>query len=155
MPLMHATVFDIDTRAIESMRNVASNTMSLPLYIHDGFNLGRFSQFAANRTDFVVQDHHSYFVFTPSDSAEPASQHTSDVKGPISKSFTDASFKERRNLFIGEWSCALTSDSMAHEADPDQARRDFCRGQMDVYANAAAGWSFWCKVFFSFFKFLY
>ncbi|KAG6899493.1 hypothetical protein C0993_009715 [Termitomyces sp. T159_Od127] len=131
------------TRAIESMRNVTSTSVSLPLYIHDGFNLDRFSQFAANRTDFVVQDHHSYFVFTPSDSSEPASQHTSDIKGPISKSFTDASFKERRNLFIGEWSCSLTPDSMANEADPDQARKDFCRGQMDVYANAAAGWSFW------------
>ncbi|KAG6890384.1 hypothetical protein C0992_001775 [Termitomyces sp. T32_za158] len=134
---------DFYTRAIESMRNFTSNSMSLPLYIHDGFNLERFSQFAANRTDFVVQDHHSYFVFTPSDSSEPASQHTSDVKGPISKSLADASSKERRNLFIGEWSCALTTDSMAHEADPDQARREFCSGQMDVYANAAAGWSFW------------
>ncbi|KAG5728300.1 putative dolichyl-phosphate-mannose--glycolipid alpha-mannosyltransferase [Termitomyces sp. T112] len=135
---------DFYTRAIESMRNATSNsTLSLPLYIHDGFNLERYSQFVANRTDFVVQDHHSYFVFTPSDSSEPASQHTSDIKGPISKSFVDASLKERGNLFIGEWSCALSSDSMAHEADPDQARRDFCSGQMSVYANAAAGWSFW------------
>ena len=138
---------ETDTRAIESMRSVSSNlTSSLPFYVHDAFNLQSFSQFVANRTDFIVQDHHSYFVFTPSDSSEPASQHTTDIKGPISKSFSDVKSLDRGNLFIGEWSCALTSDSMAHEAKPDQARRDFCHGQMDVYANAAAGWCFWCMI---------
>ncbi|KAG6919916.1 hypothetical protein DXG01_013265 [Tephrocybe rancida] len=137
---------NVYTRMIAAMRNVstpAANSASFPLYIHDGFDLERFDAFGSNRTDFIVQDHHSYFVFTPSDQNEPASQHTSDVKGPIFKSFADASSKERRNLVIDEWSCALTPESIAHEADKDQARRDFGKGQMDMYSATAAGWSFW------------
>ncbi|KAG6853441.1 hypothetical protein C0991_004366 [Blastosporella zonata] len=142
---------DVYTRMIGSMRNVSPSTAaadpaSFPLYIHDGFDLDRFDAFGANRTDFVVQDHHSYFVFTPSDQNEPASQHTGDIRGPISQAFSDASSKERRNLVIDEWSCALTPESISNEPDKDQARRDFGKGQMDVYAATTAGWSFWSYV---------
>ena len=116
---------------------------NLPLYIHDGFDLERFSAFVASRSDFVVQDHHSYFVFTPSDASEPASGHTSDVQGGIADSLRQASVQERRNLVVDEFSCALTDGSLQDEPDPDQARQDFCTGQIGMYANATAGWSFW------------
>lgn len=119
--------------------------LSLPLYVHDGFDLQRFSDYVANRTDFVVQDHHSYFVFTPSDEREPASQHTIDIQGPISDMLAGASQKQRRNLVVDEWSCALTPQSISQEPNKDQARKDFGKGQMDVYTNTTAGWSFWCK----------
>ena len=112
--------------------------------MHDGFDLQRFSDFIAKRDDFVVQDHHSYFVFTPSDDEEPATEHTSDIKGATAASLANASAQQRRNLVVDEWSCALTMDSLAHESDPDAARRDFCIGQMAVYANTTAGWAFWC-----------
>lgn len=115
----------------------------LPLYIHDGFDLERFSAFVANRQDFVVQDHHSYFVFTPSDASEPASDHLSDIQGSIGDSVRQAAYQERRNLVVDEFSCALTDDSLRDEPDPDQARQDFCTGQLEIYANATAGWSFW------------
>ena len=100
----------------------------------------------ANRTDFVVQDHHSYFVFTPQDNAEPASQHTLDVNSSIADTLQTASSRQRRNLVIDEFSCALTGDSLKDEADPDQARMEFCTGQAEVYANTTAGWSFWGKL---------
>ncbi|KAG6845717.1 hypothetical protein H0H87_004983 [Tephrocybe sp. NHM501043] len=137
---------DVYTRMIEAMRQVSipsANAASFPLYLHDGFDLGRFDAYGANRTDFIVQDHHSYFVFTPSDQNEAASEHTKDVHGPIYKAFAEASSKERRNLVIDEWSCALTAESIANEPDKDQARRDLGKGQMDVYAATSAGWSFW------------
>lgn len=134
----------LDGRAISSVRAASPADVSLPLYVHDGFDLGRSSQWIANRTDFVVQDHHSYFVFTPSDAAEPASQHTSDIQTNVADSLAGASVQEHRNLIIGEWSCALTSQSISNESDKGKARRDFCTGQMGVYTNVTAGWSFWC-----------
>lgn len=126
------------------MRQTSPTAAAFPIYLHDGFDLQRFSDFIANRTDFVVQDHHSYFVFTPSDDEEPATEHTSDIKGAIAGSLAKASAQQRRNLVVDEWSCALTAESLLHESDPDGARRDFCTGQMIVYANDTAGWGFWC-----------
>lgn len=133
----------IDTQAITTMRAVYPNATNFPLYLHDGFDLDRFSNYVANRPDFVVQDHHSYFVFTSQDDAEPASQHTSDIGGGIADSLQAASNSQHRNLVIDEFSCALTSDSLKNETDPDQARMEFCTGQTEVYGNATAGWSFW------------
>ncbi|KAH7915012.1 glycoside hydrolase superfamily [Hygrophoropsis aurantiaca] len=134
---------DFYAKAITTMRQVSPIANSFPLYIHDGFDIDRFSDFIANRTDFIVEDHHSYFVFTPSDDSEPASQHKGDVDGPIASSLLAASNKARRNLVIDEWSCALTDKSLSTQKDPARARKDFCMGQMDVYANISAGWGFW------------
>jgi glucan 1,3-beta-glucosidase len=130
------------------MRQVSPEAATFPLYLHDGFDLARFSNYIANRTDFVVQDYHSYFVFTPSDGAEPASQHTSDIESTVSDSLSNASSRQHRNLVVDEWSCALTPQSMLNEADQTTARKDFCTGQMKVYANTTAGWSFWCMSLF-------
>jgi glucan 1,3-beta-glucosidase len=128
------------------MRQV-SQAASFPLYIHDAFDLQRFSDYVANRDDFVVQDHHSYFVFSPSDNSEPATEHTGDIEGAIAGSLAKASIQQRRNLVVDEWSCALSADSLARESDPDAARKEFCTGQMNVYANNTAGWGFWCTLF--------
>lgn len=130
-------------QAITAMRAVSPQAATLPLYVHDGFNLQQFSDYVSNRSDFVVQDHHSYFVFTPQDSAKPAKQHTSDIATGTNRSLSHASVHERRNLIIGEWSCALTDESLANEDDRDEARRQFCTGQMEVYTNTTAGWAFW------------
>ncbi|KAF8546974.1 glycoside hydrolase [Imleria badia] len=131
------------TKAITAMRQRSTGGPNLPLYIHDGFNLEKYSTYLAARSDFVVEDHHSYFVFTPADESEPASQHTGDVKGPISGDLGTADTKDRDNLVIGEWSCALTDQSLSTQRDPDEARRQFCTTQMGVYTNMSAGWSFW------------
>ncbi|KAL1749229.1 glycoside hydrolase superfamily [Schizophyllum fasciatum] len=127
-------------RAIETLRQISP---TFPLYIHDGFDLELFSDYIAKRTDFVVQDNHSYFVFSPQDAAEPASQHTNDVQTGVAERFARASNQERRNLIIGEWSCALTPDSLSPEQDQEAARKDFCSHQADVYTNSTAGWAFW------------
>ncbi|TRM70447.1 glycoside hydrolase superfamily [Schizophyllum amplum] len=127
-------------RAIQTLRQISP---TIPLYIHDGFNLEQFSDYVSKRVDFVVQDNHSYFVFTSEDATESASDHTNDVQTGVAERFVQASTQERRNLIIGEWSCALTPDSLSGEQDADAARRDFCTHQMDVYTNSTAGWAFW------------
>ncbi|KAI0636795.1 glycoside hydrolase [Trametes polyzona] len=134
---------DFYSRAISTMRQVGPAAKALPLYIHDGFDLEQYSNFVANRTDFVVQDHHSYFVFTSSDATEPASQHTKDIQSSVSDSLLAASDRQRRNLVVDEFSCALTDQSLAGEADPEAARKAFCTGQMEIYQNETAGWAFW------------
>lgn len=127
------------------MRQADPAAASFPLYLHDGFDLQRFSDFVANRSDFVVQDHHSYFVFTPSDEAESVAGHIEDVRTSISTDLAQASARQRRNLVVDEFSCALSPESLAEESDPDGARREFCEGQMDLYQNQTAGWAFWGK----------
>ncbi|TFK91226.1 glycoside hydrolase family 5 protein [Polyporus arcularius HHB13444] len=134
---------DFYARAITTMRSTSPAAMEFPLYLHDGFDLMRFSDFVANRTDFVVQDHHSYFVYTASDASESASHHTQDVHDFIAKDLGAASDHQRRNLVVDEFSCALTDQSLSGEDDPDAARRGFCEGQMEIYQNETAGWAFW------------
>ena len=133
-----------DTNAMDAMRQKSTGEIDLPLYIHDGFNLQQYSTFVSQRPDFVVEDHHSYFVFSTADQSEPASQHTSDIQGSISSDLEAAALNDRRNLVISEWSCALTDQSLASQSDPDEARKQFCTTQMDVYAGTSAGWAFWC-----------
>jgi len=117
----------------------------MPLYLHDGFDLHKFANYVGQRTDFVVQDHHSYFVFSPSDQAESGSQHTADVNDAIEKDLRKASNTTHRNLVVDEWSCALTPQSLEKDHDAPQVRKDFCTDQMQVYTNTSAGWAFWCK----------
>jgi len=130
------------------MRGASPHGSTFPLYLHDGFNLWKFSDFVHGRQDFVVQDYHSYYVFTPSDASTPASKHSENVENGIFQMLISASGNQRRNLVIDEWSCALTTQSLSSEKDPDEARRRFCTGQMGVYATAAAGWSFWGTILF-------
>ncbi|KAL0947037.1 hypothetical protein HGRIS_013179 [Hohenbuehelia grisea] len=137
------TLYDFYTRAINEMRN--TTTIALPLYMHNGFDLQRCTDYNAGRADFVVQDHHSYFVFTSSDAAESASNHTADINTSVERSLADASTRQLDRVIIGEWSCALTPQSLSQESDPVKARRDFCTGQLDVYNNVSSGWAFWCK----------
>ncbi len=139
----------IDTETIYMIRNVSSSTASLPIYIHDGFNLSRYSDYVSQRSDFVVQDSHQYYVYTPSDASEPASSHTADIKSQVHDVLSNASCHQHGNLYVGEWSCALTPESLGQESDPNWSRRDFCTAQMQVFNNDASGWAFWCEFLLS------
>ena len=127
------------------MRAVGPDAAKFPLYVHDGFDLDRFSQYLSRRRDFTVQDHHSYFVYTDSDRQESAVQHAQDIGNTVSSFLQKASDQVHRNMIVGEYSCALTPESMAQNPDDgDQARKDFCGGQVDTYASRTGGWHFWC-----------
>lgn len=115
----------------------------LPLYIHDAFDLGRYAGYIAGRSDFVVEDHHSYFVYTDEDANTPAWLHAQHVLGPVRLGLEKESTVARRNLIIGEWSCALTAASLANAEDPANSRWWFCSNEESVYRNVSAGWHFW------------
>ncbi|QRV79062.1 Cellulase (glycosyl hydrolase family 5 protein) [Ceratobasidium sp. AG-Ba] len=141
-----ASLPDFYARTIDTLRKLSPNAARFPFYIHDGFNLERFAKFVGGRKDFVVQDHHSYFVFTPSDSSTSAQDHTSNINNGISDALASASKRARGNLVVDEWSCALTAESLSSlpsESKQLAARKSFCTSQANVYLRETAGWSFW------------
>lgn len=140
--------------------------------IHDAFDLQRFSDFVAARSDFVVLDHHQCefryfsnpnqskhiaeifsvyedFVFAPQDPNEPISQISTSItstSGSISTTLQSASIRTRRNIVIDEFSCAISASAISNETDPILARSLFCSGQLETYTNDTAGYSFWSYV---------
>jgi len=137
------------SNAITKLRQVAPEAASFPFYIHDGFDLGRFADYISTRNDFVVVDHHSYFVFgDANDQKRPAQDLVTSLqpaKGSLSEQLLGAAAEGRRNMVVDEWSCALSEAALQGSTDPVGARQKFCTGQMESYTNATAGWSFWSK----------
>jgi glucan 1,3-beta-glucosidase len=137
------------SNAITKLRQVAPEAASFPFYIHDGFDLGRFADYISTRNDFVVVDHHSYFVFgDANDQKRPAQELVTSLqpaKGSLSEQLLGAAAEGRRNMVVDEWSCALSEAALQGSTDPVGARQKFCTGQMESYTNATAGWSFWSE----------
>jgi len=57
----------------------------------------------------------------------------------------NASSVTKRNMIIGEFSCALSDAALARQTNADDARRAFCTTQLATYQNITSGWHFWCK----------
>ena len=136
------------TNALSTLRQVSPEAATFPFYINDAYDLQRFADYISTRQDFVVLDHHSYFVFDSTDENTPVPQVTSEFvpgQGTVSDQLLSASSEDNRNIVVEEWSCALSSQSLANATDADEARREFCTGQMESYANATAGWGFWSE----------
>ncbi|WFD34571.1 hypothetical protein MCUN1_001412 [Malassezia cuniculi] len=128
---------------MDAMRKVNSHAESLPLYFHDAFMTEKGAAFAGNRTDFVVQDMHSYFVFTNSDRSTSAQKHTTNIEGSYQKSLQKLAKTARGNFIIGEWSCALNPQSLTSSSDKTKSTAEFCQAQVESYGKAAAGYFFW------------
>lgn len=142
-PVNRASLWPWYYDTMDAMRNASSNAKTVPLYFHDAFNLNKGSAFVANRTDFVVQDYHSYFVYTKTDTSMTAKQHTSAISGGFATNMQKQSGIGRRNLIVGEWSCALAPQSLAKSKTKTADQTAFCQAQEHTYRNAAGGWAFW------------
>lgn len=128
---------------MDQIRSINSYTKNLPLYFHDAFNMAKGAQFTATRSDFVVQDYHSYFVYTSSDTSMSANAHTKAISGSLLQTFTKNSATGRRNMIVGEWSCALNPGSLTSSSDKDTDQRNYCLAQQETYGNATAGYHYW------------
>lgn len=126
---------------MDAMRAASPAASTVPLYFHDAFNLEKGAAFVSKRSDFVVQDHHSYYVYTKQDTSLSAKGHIQAIQGPISNWLQNSSDIARRNLIIGEWSCALNPASLQGSSSPKRDQKNFCESQRAVYAQAAAGWT--------------
>ncbi|WWD19743.1 hypothetical protein CI109_104207 [Kwoniella shandongensis] len=135
------------SQVITTLRQVSPEAAAFPFYINDAFDMNRFADYVSTRPDFVVLDHHSYFVFGDAASQNtPVPQLTSSLRpgqGSLSQQMIGAAAEERRNIVIDEFSCALSEQALAASSDPVADRRAFCTGQMESYTNATAGYSFW------------
>ena len=128
---------------MDAMRAASPYAATVPLYFHDAFVLGKGAKFVSQRSDFVVQDHHSYYVYTASDLSQSAQGHTQAITGSIESDMQVKSATARRNLIIGEWSCALAPSSLGQSSNPTKDQAAFCAAQNQVYSNVTAGWTFW------------
>lgn len=142
-PQDRASLWPWYSSTMDAMRNASIGARTVPLYFHDAFNLNKGAAFTAKRSDFVVQDYHSYFVYTSKDTSMSAKQHTSAIGGGFSKNMQKESEIGRRNLIVGEWSCALAPSSLDKSSNKAADQTAYCKTQEDVYRNAAAGWTFW------------
>lgn len=128
---------------MDAMRQSSVYAQSLPLYFHDAFNFAKGSKFVSNRDDFVVQDDHSYFVYTSKDTSLSAAGHTKVIEGSLLTSFQKNSAIARRNVVIGEWSCALAPSSLSGVSDQTAATQTYCEAQQSTYSNATSGYHYW------------
>ncbi|WVF72888.1 hypothetical protein IAT40_007706 [Kwoniella sp. CBS 6097] len=135
------------TQVLGVLRQVSPEAAAFPFYVNDAFDMGRFADYVSTRKDFVVLDHHSYFVFGDANSQNtPAPQLTSSLQpgqGSLSQQIIGAANEGRRNIVIDEFSCALSNQALSASTDAVADRRQFCTGQMESYTNATAGYSFW------------
>ena len=129
--------------AMDAMRAASPYAKTIPLYFHDAFVLEKGAAFVAKRSDFVISDHHAYYVYTPADQALSAQGHISKLDGSIFNQFAAQSSVARRNLIVGEWSCALAWSSIQNSKNPDQDQTEFCQTQQDVWQTTGSGWTFW------------
>lgn len=148
-PSNDATLPDVYNDFLSTLRQLSPEAASFPFYIHDGFDLQRFSDWNAARNDFVVVDHHQYFVFGDEASRDiPINDLTTSLTqgdNSVYDQLSSASDATRRNVIVGEWSCALTPEATAQSSDPQEEQRRYCTGQLETYINSTAGWAFWCK----------
>ena len=136
------------TNTLATLREVSPEAATFPFYINDAYDMPRFADYISTRQDFLVLDHHSYFVFDQTSEDTSAPDLTSSLvpgSGSLSGQILEASQEVQRNVVIDEWSCALSSQSLGDTSNPGRARRNFCTGQMESYTNATAGWGFWSE----------
>ncbi|EST06233.1 Glycoside hydrolase, family 5 [Kalmanozyma brasiliensis GHG001] len=129
--------------AMDAMRAASPSAKHIPLYFHDAFNLAKGAAFVSTRNDFVVSDHHAYYVYTPADQALSVQGHIEKLDTSITDKFTRQSKVARGNLVVGEWSCALAESSIRNSKNRQQDQREFCRTQQEVWQTKTAGWTFW------------
>jgi glucan 1,3-beta-glucosidase len=89
------------------------------------------------------------YVFTPYDNSESATSHTTDLSlaGSVGSALMGAGMGLNGNFIIGEWSCALSDESLSGEENPISSRRQFCEVQEQTYRDVGSGAAFWSKCF--------
>lgn len=131
------------SKTMDAMREAQTKPRDMPLYFHDAFSPSQGAEFVSKRNDFVVQDTHSYFVYTQQDRDMSASKHTTHIEGEVQKSMSKLADTARGNMVVGEWSCALNPNSLKNSNNKKDATTEFCQAQTSTYLNATAGVIFW------------
>ena len=142
-PQNDSKLWDWYNSTINEVRKISDDAQALPLYFHDAFSPQQGYDFAAQRSDFVVQDTHSYFVYTQQDRDMSANQHTKQISGSLQGSMSSQAKKANGRVIVGEWSCALNPKSLSNSNNKKKDESDFCQAQIETYRNTTAGVLFW------------
>lgn len=142
-PQNNNKLWDWYNSTMNEVRKISDDAQMLPLYFHDAFSPQQGSEFAAQRSDFVVQDTHSYFVYTQQDRDMSANTHTKQISGSLEGSMTSQAKKANGKVIVGEWSCALNPKSLSNSKHKKKDESQFCQAQIDTYRDSTAGVLFW------------
>lgn len=142
-PKNHDKLWSWYDSTMDAIRAIGGRAKNMPLYFHDAFSPEQGAKFAGKRDDFVVQDTHSYFVYTQQDKDMDAKSHTSQIKKQVLGALKHQSGKARGKMVVGEWSCALNSKSLSNAHNKHKATSSFCQAQTNTYRKATAGVMFW------------
>jgi aryl-phospho-beta-D-glucosidase BglC (GH1 family) len=127
----------------------------MPIYISDGWNLGRCVDWSLGPNNLshqavnpVVIDTHYYWAFTDEDKQKTPQQITDEAHGKLGElDGKDGSVVDRGAVqaIVGEYSCVLTEDSWAKGGDTskDDLVRAFGNAQSDRYQSRSGGSFFW------------
>ena len=136
---------------------VARIDPTIPIYISDGWDLGRASKWALGKNSVsasasinpVVVDTHKYWTFSEKDTCRGPSEIIAQVKdelveleGLMGNVFEN---KGATATFIGEYSCTLSPQTWARVPESERARltRQFGHVQSECWQSKACGSTFW------------
>ncbi|EME89117.1 glycoside hydrolase family 5 protein [Pseudocercospora fijiensis CIRAD86] len=137
------------------LNEVSQIDTAVPIYISDGWDLGRGAAWAQSRnavsnrhSNPVVVDTHLYWCFTDADQQKSPQQITGEVWSKLSElEIKDGSVHDRGAVqaIIGEYSCVLGDASWAKGGgEPkEQLARAFGNAQSQRYQQRAGGSFFW------------
>lgn len=117
---------------------------TMPLYLHDGFNLNGMTSWVTGHADKwqpIIVDTHVYFVFNEAQKSTPITQITQQINSSKKSSLSSNNKQLNGNLIVGEMGCA-NSDGQ-NVSNMDSALKAYCEAQVNVYSSSTAGWIFW------------
>lgn len=126
---------------------------SIPLYISDGWDLGRAMAWCAGINNRgagcpVAVDTHKYYCFTEQDKVQSPQQIIDRVHselGEVKAAGGSVVDKGAVDVVVGEWSCVISGDSWdkSGRANRDEMVRDFGRVQSGQWRQRTGGAFFW------------
>lgn len=137
------------------IRAIGAVDASIPLYISDGWDLGRAVEWCAGMNSTsgggnpVVVDTHKYYAFTEQDRAQGPGEIIERVRGEMDgvQTVTGNVLENGAvGVVIGEWSCAMDGNTWVKAGegvDRDGMVRQFGKTQCEQWRKKAGGSFFW------------
>jgi hypothetical protein len=135
----------------EVLRAVGKMDDSLPVYISDGWDLGRALKWTSSRRgvkNLIVVDTHEYYTFSDKDRSQTPAEIISRIPNELSQlDGKEGSLFDRgeAQVIIGEYSCVLDSQTWARVRPEEREDyvKQFGQAQSSKWQERAGGSYFW------------
>ena len=137
------------------IREIGGVDESIPVYISDGWDLGRAltwankrHAFAGGPTNPVVVDTHRYYTFSDADRSQSPQQIIRRIPGELGElNGKEGSLSDRgeAQIVVGEWSCVLDGQTWGRVRpdEKDGLVHQFGQAQSQKWQHRAGGSYFW------------